>query len=117
MVNHSSIAALGAGGMLDYSVSKAALIGMTKNLAIELGTSNIRVNAIAPGGVATQANAEITGDPEFTAMAERVKVTQLLKRPIQPTDMVGALLFLAGDASKFMTGQTLVVDGGRFFLG
>lgn len=117
IVNQSSIAALGLGGMLDYSVSKAALIGMTKNLAIELGTSNIRVNAIAPGGVATQANAEITNDPEFTAMAERVKVTQLLKRPIQPADMVGALLFLAGNASKFMTGQTLVVDGGRFFLG
>jgi NAD(P)-dependent dehydrogenase (short-subunit alcohol dehydrogenase family) len=118
IVNQSSIAALGLGGMLDYATSKAALIGFTKNLALELGRDHIRVNAIAPGGVATEANAEITGDdPGFSALAQRAKVNQSIGDPIQPGDLVETMLYLAGDASRFMTGQTLVVDGGRFFLG
>jgi NAD(P)-dependent dehydrogenase (short-subunit alcohol dehydrogenase family) len=117
VVNQSSIAAFGLGGMLDYSTSKAALIGLTKNVALELGRDGIRVNAIAPGGVATEANAEITGDPEFKAMAERAKQNQAIGFPIQPDDLVGPMLYLVSDASKFMTGQTIVVDGGRFFLG
>src|SRR5205823_5012406 len=73
IVNQGSIAAFGLMGMLDYATSKAALIGLTKNVALELGRDGIRVNAIAPGGVATEANATITGDPEFTAFAERAK--------------------------------------------
>ena len=117
IMNQSSIAAFGLGGMLDYSASKAALIGLTKNAALELGTFNIRVNALAPGGVATEANAMITHDPEFTALAERAKTNQVLKTPIQPEDLVDTMLFLVSDASKMVTGQTVVVDGGRFFLG
>lgn len=117
ILNQSSIAALGLMGMLDYGTSKAALIGLTKNVALELGPMNIRVNAIAPGGVATEATAMITGDPEFEAMAERAKVNQALGVPIQPEDLVGPMLYLVSDASKMMTGQTVVVDGGRFLIG
>jgi NAD(P)-dependent dehydrogenase (short-subunit alcohol dehydrogenase family) len=117
VVNQSSIAAFGLGGMLDYSTSKAALIGFTKNAALELGRDNVRVNAIAPGGVATEANAMITGDSEFTALAERAKVNQAIGVPIQPDDLVATVLYLVSDSSKLVTGQTIVVDGGRFFLG
>jgi NAD(P)-dependent dehydrogenase (short-subunit alcohol dehydrogenase family) len=117
IVNQGSIAAFGLMGMLDYATSKSAVIGLTKNAALELGRDNIRVNAVAPGGVATEANAMITGDSEFKALAERAKTNQAIGLPIQPEDLVGTLLYLVSDASKFMTGQTVVVDGGRFFMG
>src|SRR5207245_3698114 len=120
IVNQSSIAALGLGGVLDYSTSKAAVIGLTKNVAKELGRDNIRVNAIAPGGVHTEAHAIITGvdfDTDADRMQEAALRNQVLGSPIQPEDLVGAMLYLASDASRMMTGQTIVVDGGRFFLG
>jgi NAD(P)-dependent dehydrogenase (short-subunit alcohol dehydrogenase family) len=116
IVNQSSIAAFGLGGMLDYSTSKAALIGLTKNVALEVGRDNIRVNAIAPGGVATGAAAGIVGG-DVGMMEERAKTSQLIAEAIKPDDLVGPMLYLVSDAAKFMTGQTLVVDGGRFFLG
>jgi NAD(P)-dependent dehydrogenase (short-subunit alcohol dehydrogenase family) len=115
IVNQSSIAAFGLAGMLDYATSKAALIGMTKNVALELGRDGIRVNAIAPGGVATEATAGIVGD--VSLMEERAKATQVIPAAIKPDDLVATMLYLVSDASKFMTGQTLVYDGGRFFLG
>ena len=116
IVNQSSIAAFGLAGMLDYSVSKSALIGLTKNVALELGADRIRVNCIAPGGVATEANAgHIGGGIEL--VRERAKANQAIPEAIRPEDMVGPLLYLVGDASKLMTGQTVVFDGGRFLLG
>jgi len=116
IVNQSSIAAFGLAGMLDYATSKAALIGLTKNAALELGADRIRVNAIAPGGVATEATAGILG-ADVSVMEERAKATQLIASAIQPEDLVGPMLYLVSDAAKLMTGQTLVFDGGRFFLG
>ena len=116
IVNQSSIAAFGLAGMLDYATSKAALIGLTKNAALELGRDRIRVNAIAPGGVATEATAAILGG-DVSVMQERAQANQLIPEVIQPEDLVGPMLYLVSDASKFMTGQTLVFDGGRFFLG
>ena len=116
IVNQSSIAAMGLAGMLDYSSSKAAVIGMTKNLALELGRDNIRVNAIAPGGVATEATMGLVGG-DLATIEARAKTSQLIGRAIQTDDLTGTMLYLVSDASKFMTGQTLVVDGGRFFLG
>jgi len=116
VVNMSSIAALGLAGMLDYSASKAALIGLTKNIALELGDDNIRVNAIAPGGVLTEATEELMG-ANLAMMEERAKANQLIRHAIQPQDIVGPMLYLVSDAAKFVTGQTMVVDGGRFFLG
>ncbi|HEX7858671.1 MAG TPA: glucose 1-dehydrogenase [Sphingobium sp.] len=116
IVNITSISAFGMAGMLDYTASKAAVIGLTKSAATELGRDNIRVNAIAPGGTASEGLAEIMGG-HMDVAEERAKATQLIAAQIQPEDMVGTLLYLASDASKFMTGQTLVVDGGKYFLG
>ena len=112
IVNISSISAYGIPGMLDYTTSKAGVIGMTKNAAKELGADNIRVNAIAPGGTQTEAWAEITGG----ATPQR-PANQSIGGSLMPEDMVGTLLYLVGDGSKLVTGQTLVVDGGRYFLG
>ncbi len=116
IVNITSISAFGMAGMLDYTASKAAVIGLTKSAATELGRDNIRVNAIAPGGTASEGLAEIMGG-NMAVAEERAKATQLIAAQIQPDDMAGTLLYLASDASKFMTGQTLVVDGGKYFLG
>jgi NAD(P)-dependent dehydrogenase (short-subunit alcohol dehydrogenase family) len=92
-----------------YGATKAAVISMTKTLAFELGGSAIRVNAIAPGLIETKlASAIVQND---ALVAEVVRKTPL-GRYGQPDEIAGAALFLASDASSFVTGQTLVVDGG-----
>lgn len=116
IVNQTSISAFGMAGMLDYTASKAAVIGMTKSAATELGRDNIRVNAIAPGGVATEGLSEIMGG-HMDVAEQRAIATQAIAAQMQPHDMIGTLLHLVSDSSKFVTGQTLVVDGGRYFLG
>jgi NAD(P)-dependent dehydrogenase (short-subunit alcohol dehydrogenase family) len=116
IVNQTSISAFGMAGMLDYTASKAAVIGLTKSAALELGRDNIRVNAIAPGGVATEAYSQIMGG-NTELMEQRAKASQALAAQMRPEDMVGTLLHLVSDASRFVTGQTLVVDGGRYFMG
>ena len=117
IINQCSLAAFGLPGMLDYSVSKAAVIGLTKNTAIELGKDRIRVNAITPGGTATAAAVGLVDGGDLAAMEARSKASQLIPELIRPDDLVGTILFLASDASRLMTGQTLIVDGGRHFLG
>jgi 3-oxoacyl-[acyl-carrier protein] reductase len=117
IINQCSLAAFGLAGMLDYSVSKTAVIGLTKNTAIELGKDRIRVNAITPGGTATVAAASLVDGGDFAAMEARSKASQLIPELIRPDDLVGTILYLASDASRLMTGQTLIVDGGRHFLG
>jgi NAD(P)-dependent dehydrogenase (short-subunit alcohol dehydrogenase family) len=90
-----------------YTSAKAALVMMTRAMAAELSPASIRVNAIAPGTVDTQM---VRNTPEeFQRLAVDA---QLLKRMASPEEMVPAALFLASDASSFMTGQVLVVDGG-----
>jgi len=116
IVNIASIAAFGMAGMLDYGASKAAVIGLTKNISLELGRDNIRINAIAPGGVATEAAAGLTGG-DANAFEARTTANQSIKSPLRPESMVGPMLYLVSDASSMMTGQTLVIDGGRYFLG
>jgi NAD(P)-dependent dehydrogenase (short-subunit alcohol dehydrogenase family) len=116
IVNQSSISAFGMAGMLDYTSSKAAVIGMTKSCATEFGRDNIRVNAIAPGGTATEGLAEIMGG-NMSVAEERAKATQLIAAQIRPEDMAGTLLHLVSDGARFITGQTIVVDGGKYFLG
>jgi NAD(P)-dependent dehydrogenase (short-subunit alcohol dehydrogenase family) len=116
IVNQTSISAFGMAYMLDYTTSKAAVIGMTKSSASELGRDNIRVNAIAPGGTATEGYAEILGG-NLEAAEARAKETQLIAAQIQPEDMTGTLLHLVSDGARFITGQTIVVDGGKYFLG
>ena len=116
IINQTSISAFGMAGMLDYTASKAAVIGMTKSCATEFGRDNIRVNAIAPGGTASEGLAQIMGG-NMEIAEQRAKATQLIAAQMVPEDMCGTLLHLASDSSKFVTGQTLVVDGGKYFLG
>lgn len=89
---------------------------MTKSAASELGRDNIRVNAIAPGGTATEGLSEIMGG-DLSGAEQRAKATQLIAEQIKPEEMTGTLLHLVSDGAKFITGQSIVVDGGEYFLG
>jgi 3-oxoacyl-[acyl-carrier protein] reductase len=102
---------LGTPGMLHYATSKAAIIGFTRCLARELADRGITVNCVVPSMVATE-----TALADYPGAEERAIRQQAIKRFQQPEDLVGALVFLASSASSFMTGQTLVVDGGRVLL-
>jgi NAD(P)-dependent dehydrogenase (short-subunit alcohol dehydrogenase family) len=92
-----------------YSVSKAGVIMLTRVMARELGEHNIRVNAIAPGTVRTRMNESWLGDPDATAAA---LANIPLGRIAEPEDLVGAALFLASDNARWITGSTIVADGG-----
>lgn len=108
IVNISSCAGLdGNTGMLEYVSSKAAMIGATKRLAIELGAYNIRVNSVAPGLTDTQMGAVMRED-----LLEDVFRKLVIKRKARPEEIADAVLFFASDMSTFITGQTLRVDGG-----
>jgi NAD(P)-dependent dehydrogenase (short-subunit alcohol dehydrogenase family) len=110
IINVASIAGLTPVPMqLVYSMTKAAVISMTKGLAKELGRTGVRVNAIAPGVVETKFAAALIDDPQFHRMV--VQLTPL-GRHGQPDEIVGAALYLAGDAASFTTGSVLVCDGG-----
>jgi 3-oxoacyl-[acyl-carrier protein] reductase len=98
-------------GIAHYITSKGAVIGFTRALACDLGDAGIRVNAIAPGFVMTEASRKLAG-PE---LAEAIASRQCIKRSQEADDLVGALIFLASDDSAFFTGQTMTVDGGTSF--
>ncbi|HEV8579884.1 MAG TPA: SDR family oxidoreductase [Thermoanaerobaculia bacterium] len=111
IVNLASVAGMVPhGGLGVYGVSKAAVIMLTKTLAIELARDNIRVNAIAPGLIQTRFSEALWGTPERQERALR-SIPQ--RRLGQPDDIAGAVLYLAGDASRFTTGAVLVIDGGQ----
>ena len=116
IVNISSLAPVdGLPFALDYSASKGAVIAITRSLARELGKDWIRVNAVAPSAVMTEGTREFFGDA-LEKSAQAIASGQTLKRNLVPADLVGTILYLAGDASSFVTGQTLMVDGGTHFL-
>jgi NAD(P)-dependent dehydrogenase (short-subunit alcohol dehydrogenase family) len=92
-----------------YGMTKAAVISMTRTLAFELGPSKIRVNAIAPGVIETRFASALVQNKDII---ERVVERTPLGRYGQPDDVAGAALFLASDAASFVSGHTLVVDGG-----
>ena len=111
IVNVASILGLVAPGdtaMAGYTASKAGVIGVTRDLAAEWGRRGVRVNALAPGYFPT----EMTGGLTHPKAIERIERRSLLGRVPRPDELDGAPLFLASDASSYMTGQTLVVDGG-----
>ena len=114
IVNQGSTAAYHhAPRRMHYNVSKVAVHGLTKSLAKELGPDNIRVNAIAPGAIDTEAT--LSGVPQEAL--DRLATMQLVKRQGHTDDLVEPLLFLVSDRSAFMTGQILSVDGGVIFNG
>jgi 3-oxoacyl-[acyl-carrier protein] reductase len=116
IVNISSLAATyGMPNGLHYTTSKAAVIGATRGLAREVGRFNIRVNAVAPNVVNTDATAEVFGDKRDKIIDVTLS-QQSIRRPLETEDIVGAVLFLAGDQSRLTTGQTIMVDGGTVFL-
>lgn len=101
MINH--------GGMPAYTAAKGGIVGLTKGLAGALGPHGIRVNAIAPGWVITERQRKLwVTEESLRAHVER----QCLREEIGPGDMVGPCLFLASDAARMLTAQTLIVDGG-----
>lgn len=110
IINVASVVALTAGPLQGvYAMTKAGVVSMTKTLAVELGPSNIRVNAIAPGLVNTRLAAGIVNNSD---LVERVVGRTPLGRYAEPHEIAGAALYLASDAASFVTGHTLVVDGG-----
>jgi NAD(P)-dependent dehydrogenase (short-subunit alcohol dehydrogenase family) len=111
IVNVSSInALLGPAELANYSAAKGAINSMSKSLAHEWGPDNIRVNALSPGWVVTQRQLELWLTPQ--AEAEWMKLVALPQR-IMPEDIARLALFLAADDSHMITGQNLVIDGGR----
>jgi 3-oxoacyl-[acyl-carrier protein] reductase len=111
IINISSGTALkGTSGRIHYVASKSAVLGLTRTLASEVGSDNICVNAVAPGSTLSEDN------PTEEIIQRRMSAAKgrPLARVQLPADLVGAVLFFASPASDFITGQTLVVDGGSF---
>lgn len=108
VINISSVVGVkGNAGQANYSASKAGIIGFSKSMALELGSRNIRVNAIAPGFIETEMTAKLD---EKTVAGWREAIP--LKRGGTPEDIANACIFLASDLSAYITGQVLQVDGG-----
>ena len=110
IINISSVVGLmGNRGQANYAAAKAGLVGFTKTIAKEYGARNIRCNAVAPGYIATEMTAAL---PE-EARNELLKLLPL-GRLGEPEDVADAVLFLAGDSSRYITGTVLKVDGGMY---
>ncbi|MGB5362359.1 MAG: 3-oxoacyl-[acyl-carrier-protein] reductase [Aureibaculum sp.] len=108
IINMSSVVGVkGNAGQANYAASKAGILGFTKSVALELGSRNIRCNAIAPGFIETEMTAVL---PEETVKTWRDAIP--LKRGGTPEDVANACVFLASELSSYITGQTLHVDGG-----
>ncbi|MEZ5260096.1 MAG: SDR family oxidoreductase [Ilumatobacteraceae bacterium] len=111
----STAGVMGGLGPHAYTACKHAVIGLTKSTAAELSSSGIRVNAIAPGSVASALTTNvITGNfDDHEAAREALARSNPLGFPPEPIDIANAALYLASDESRFVSGHTLVVDGGR----
>jgi len=94
-------------GITNYAASKAAVIGLTRSAAVDLGPSSINVNAVAPGFVRTEMIAKLP--PE---VIERAEKESLLNRVAEPEDVANVVAFLCSEEARHITGQVIVVDGG-----
>ncbi|HRA17991.1 MAG TPA: SDR family NAD(P)-dependent oxidoreductase [Flavobacteriales bacterium] len=108
IVNISSRAWLGNPGQSNYAASKAGVVALTRVLALELGPSNVRVNAVAPGLIDTPLTQSL--EPE---VLQRLIAAQPTRTMGQPVDVAHTVAFLLSDKARFITGQTLYVDGGK----
>lgn len=116
IINISSLAAVyGLPYGLDYVASKAAVIGMTRGMARELGADGIRVNAVAPSAVMTEGTADFFGE-KLEKAKKVIAAGQVIPRNLETPDLTGTIIYLASDNSAFVTGQTHMVDGGSWFL-
>jgi D-xylose 1-dehydrogenase len=110
IINMSSISwMIPSTGVPVYITAKAAIVGLTRTLAHELGPDGIRVNAVLPGAIATEKQRRLVYTPEYKA---EIMASQALKRDILPEDVARLVLFLAADDSSAITNQSYVVDGG-----
>jgi NAD(P)-dependent dehydrogenase (short-subunit alcohol dehydrogenase family) len=110
IVNISSISwMVPSTGLPVYTTAKAAVLGLTRTLAHELGPENIRVNCVLPGGIATERQQRLWYTPEYVA---NMIARQALKRTLVPDDVARLVLFLASDDSSAITNQGYIVDGG-----
>jgi NAD(P)-dependent dehydrogenase (short-subunit alcohol dehydrogenase family) len=110
IINIASVLGLrGTGQVAAYCASKAGLINLTRAMAVELARHGIRVNALAPGYVETDMNRDMLQGEAGAAIRKRIPQ----RRFAMPDDLDGALLLLASDASRYMTGSVVVVDGGQ----
>ena len=110
IVNMSSISwMIPSTGLPVYVTAKAAIVGLTRTLAKELGPSGIRVNAVSPGAIVTEKQKRLVYTPEYKA---EIMAHQSLKRDILPDDVARLVLFLAADDSSAITNQSYVIDGG-----
>ncbi len=110
VINMSSISwMIPSTGLPVYVAAKAAIVGLTRTLAHELGPDNIRVNAVLPGAIATEKQKKLVYTPAYKA---EILANQALKRDILPEDVARLVLFLAADDSSAITNQSYVIDGG-----
>ncbi len=115
VINVASVAGVAAAPLMSpYGASKAGLISLTKTLAAEWGPAGVRVNALCPGWTATELNRTLWEDP---VIGPATVAGSALKRWASAAEMAGPAVFLASEAASFMTGQTLIVDGGQTMMG
>jgi 3-oxoacyl-[acyl-carrier protein] reductase len=108
IINVSSVVGIsGNAGQTNYAASKAGIIGFTKSLAREIASRNIRVNALAPGYIRTEMTGQLSED-----VLKAIEGSIPLGRSGEPDEVADAIVFLASDASRYITGETLRVDGG-----
>jgi len=114
VINVASVGGLAAAPMISpYGAAKAAVVSLTKSLAVEWAARGVRVNALCPGWTATELNRNLWGDE---AAGPATVATVPMRRWGQPEEMAGAAVFLASGAASYMTGQTLVIDGGQTIM-
>jgi acetoacetyl-CoA reductase/3-oxoacyl-[acyl-carrier protein] reductase len=112
IVNMSSDAAfVGDAGLADYAAAKMGVVGFTRALARELAPHRVTVNAVAPGAIRTRAHDRLT-----PSVIERIKATTPAGFIAEPEDVAGCVVFLASEDARYVTGQTLLIDGGRWMV-
>ena len=112
IINMSTESAFyGDTGLADYAAAKMGVVGFTRSLARELAAQHIRVNAIAPGAIHTRAHDRLPAE-----LIDRIRKSVPLGYVAEPEDVAHVVVFLASNASRYITGQTLLIDGGRWMI-